>query len=106
MKPDEGITLEMQVKKPGDALLSRPVSLSVVNKEEMSAGHEAYERLLDEALSGDARLFARQDGVEAAWRIVQPVLEDHRPVQLYEKGTWGPPNSLVPDGGWHEIGEK
>ena len=106
MKPDEGIALEMQVKKPGDALLSRPVSLSVVNKEDMSRGHEAYERLLDEALSGDTRLFARQDGVEAAWRIVQPVLEDHRPVQLYEMGTWGPPNSLVPDGGWHEIGEK
>lgn len=104
MKPDDCITLEMQAKKPGDALLSRSVPLQVVNAESAD-GHEAYERLLDDALSGDARLFARQDGVEAAWAIVQPVLEDHQAVQPYEKGTWGPPNGLLPEGGWHDIRE-
>ena len=106
MKPDDRITLEMQAKKHGDALLSRSVPLQVVNTDEASGGHEAYERLLDDALSGDARLFARQDGVEAAWTIVQPILEDHQPVQPYEKGTWGPPNAFVPEGGWHDISEE
>lgn len=105
MKPDPSITLEMQVKKLGDALLSRSVPLRVANTENASGGHEAYERLLDDALGGDARLFARQDGVEAAWRIVQPVLEDHAPVQLYERGSWGPRDVLVPQGGWHDVDE-
>ncbi len=105
MKPDDCITLEMQAKKPGDALLSRSVPLQVVNDGQASGGHEAYERLLDDALSGDARLFARQDGVEQAWRIVEPVLENHRSALPYETGTWGPDHSLAPDGGWHDIDE-
>jgi glucose-6-phosphate 1-dehydrogenase len=103
MKPDDCITLEMQAKKPGDALLSRSVPLQLVNDEHASGGHEAYERLLDDALGGDNRLFARQDGVEQAWRIVQPVLEHHSPAVPYEIGTWGPPDVLMPDGGWHDI---
>ncbi len=103
LKPDDCITLEMQAKKPGDALLSRSVPLQLVNDEHASGGHEAYERLLDDALSGDNRLFARQDGVEQAWRIVQPVLENHAPAVPYEIGTWGPPDVLMPDGGWHDI---
>lgn len=105
LKPDVSTTLEMQAKKPGDALLSRSVPLQVLN-DETAGGHEAYERLLDDALSGDARLFARQDGVEEAWRIVEPVLVDHRPVLPYEFGMWGPPSALVPDGGWHDINEE
>lgn len=105
LKPDDCTTLEMQAKKPGDALVSRSVPLRVVNDEQASGGHEAYERLLDDALSGDARLFARQDGVEEAWRIVEPVLENHRPVVPYETGTWGPDRALAPDGGWHDIDE-
>jgi glucose-6-phosphate 1-dehydrogenase len=105
MKPDDCITLEMQAKKPGDALLSRSIPLQVVNDDQYSEGHDAYERLLDDALSGDARLFARQDGVEQAWRIVQPVLEDHQRVLPYKAGTWGPSDALMPDDGWHDIDE-
>ncbi len=103
MKPDDCITLELQAKKPGDALISRSVPLQVINSEQASGGHDAYQRLLDDALAGDNRLFARQDGVEQAWRVVEPVLDDHLPAVSYETGTWGPVDTLMPDGGWHDI---
>jgi glucose-6-phosphate 1-dehydrogenase len=65
---------------------------------------EAYERVLTDAIGGDATLFARQDYVEEAWRIVDPVLKAETPIHTYEKGAWGPDavsNTVVPDGGWH-----
>ena len=65
---------------------------------------DAYERLLGEAMEGDATLFARQDAVEAAWAIVQPILDPSTPLHMYEPGTWGPPEAarLAADvGGWH-----
>ncbi len=107
MKPDGVITLEMQAKRPGDALLSRTVPLRLVHDTDESELHTAYERLLDDALNGDPRLFAREDGVEAAWANVDPVLVDHAPVQPYEVGTWGPAGSsaVEPTGGWHQTGE-
>ena len=64
---------------------------------------DAYERVLGDAMQGDATLFAREDYVEEAWRIVDPVLKDGTPVYEYEPGTWGPSeaDSLVaPPGGW------
>ena len=63
----------------------------------------AYERVLSDALAGDATLFARMDYVEEAWRIVDPVLAMRSPVREYEPGTWGPPplaNDVMPPGGW------
>jgi glucose-6-phosphate 1-dehydrogenase len=66
---------------------------------------EAYERVLTDAMAGDASLFARQDYVEEAWRIVDPVLRDNTPVYSYEPGSWGPEKAneaVVPPGGWHE----
>ena len=51
---------------------------------------DAYERVLGDAMAGDATLFAREDYVEEAWRIVDPVLKDGTPVYEYEPGTWGP----------------
>ena len=63
-----------------------------------------YDRLIGAALSGERYLFARQETVEAAWRVVQPVLGDVVPVVQYAKGTWGPAraDSLVPAGeAWH-----
>ena len=65
---------------------------------------EAYERVLGDAMAGDATLFARQDYVEEAWRIVDPVLKAGTPIYEYEKGTWGPSEvekKVSPDGGWH-----
>jgi glucose-6-phosphate 1-dehydrogenase len=64
---------------------------------------DAYERVLGDAMAGDATLFAREDYVEEAWRIVDPVLKDGTPVHEYEPGTWGPPEvdaSVAPPGGW------
>ena len=65
---------------------------------------DAYERLLGDAMDGDATLFARQDVVEAAWAIVDPVIHGPSPLYEYEPGTWGPPQAdrLVADvGGWN-----
>ena len=65
---------------------------------------DAYERLLGEALVGDATLFAREDYVEEAWRIVDPVLKAGTPVYAYEPRTWGPrevDQRVSPVGGWH-----
>ena len=64
---------------------------------------DAYERLLGDAMRGDPTLFAREDSVEEAWRIVDPVLKADTPVYEYEPGTWGPAEvdqSVCPPGGW------
>lgn len=64
---------------------------------------EAYERVLSEAMIGDATFFARQDYVEEAWRIVDPVLKEQTPVYVYEPHTWGPKEvdeNVLPPGGW------
>jgi len=64
---------------------------------------EAYERLLTAAMEGDGTLFAREDYVEEAWRIVDPILKADLPVYEYDPKTWGPPevDRLMPEGGWH-----
>ncbi len=64
---------------------------------------EAYERVLSDAMAGDATLFARQDYVEEAWRIVDPMLKAQTPVYAYEPHTWGPKEVdqiVLPPGGW------
>jgi glucose-6-phosphate 1-dehydrogenase len=65
---------------------------------------DAYERVLRDAMAGDATLFAREDYVEEAWRIVDPVLKASTPVYEYEAGTWGPAEvdkRIVPADGWN-----
>jgi glucose-6-phosphate 1-dehydrogenase len=107
MKPDDVITLTMQAKVPGLGMKAHPVDLEVDYDEALGGGAaEAYERLLGDALAGDARLFARQDSVEESWRIVEDVLTDAPPVALYERGSWGPKEAarLLPEGtDWHEC---
>jgi glucose-6-phosphate 1-dehydrogenase len=64
---------------------------------------DAYERVLGDAMAGDATLFAREDYVEEAWRIVDPILRGNSPVQEYERGVWGPQEAeqrVSPPGGW------
>ena len=73
--------------------------------EALGRRQEAYERLLDDAMDGDHRRFARADAVEEAWRVVQPVLDQPPRVHLYEEGTWGPlaaDRLAEPWGGWHD----
>ena len=65
---------------------------------------EAYERVLTDAMEGDQTLFAREDYVEEAWRIVDPVLQANTPIYEYEPGTWGPAEAkaITPPGGWRD----
>ena len=84
-------------------MVGRSVELTVCREshEDMTA----YERLLGDALEGDPALFARQDSVEQAWRIVDPVLRKPTPVHAYEPGSWGPEaaNAMIaPYGGWDD----
>jgi glucose-6-phosphate 1-dehydrogenase len=103
LQPDIAIGLGARVLKPGDRFVSEPTELTVVHHptgDEM----EPYERLLGDAMAGDATLFARQDEVEAAWEIVQPILDGATPVHEYDPGTWGPSeaDALTREvGGWH-----
>lgn len=63
-----------------------------------------YERLLEDAISGDRMLFTRQDTVEAAWAVVDPVLKNHPRSVPYQQGSWGPKAAdalIAKDGGWH-----
>ena len=65
---------------------------------------DAYERVLSDAMVGDATHFAREDYVEEAWRIVDPVLKGDTPVYEYQKGAWGPGEvnqKVLPESGWH-----
>ncbi|MEO8520083.1 MAG: glucose-6-phosphate dehydrogenase [Acidobacteriota bacterium] len=89
LSPDVTIALGARVKRPGDQMVGDQTELRVAhqpNGDEL----DAYERLLDDAMDGDATLFARQDGVEAAWSVVDPVLGNVTPVHEYEPGSWGP----------------
>jgi len=99
MKPDNAITLTMQAKTPGDDMVSAPVDLSVDYGQALGgSGPDPYERLIGDALEGDARLFAHQDGVEESWRIVDSLLDKGDPVLHYSPGGWGPPeaNAISP----------
>ena len=87
--PDEFVRIEVQAKVPGEQMVSRTVALDV-DGHTGPLGAPAYERLLGDVIEGDARLFARQDTVEEAWRVVQPLLDHPRPVVPYAPGTWGP----------------
>jgi len=102
--PDFELSVGARVKRPGAIMAPMPVELSAV-KYAASDEMEAYERLLTDAMKGDQMLFVRQDAVESAWEIVEPILGDCCPVEFYEPGTWGPPDSreLAADiGGWHD----
>ena len=101
----EGVTLHLQAKMPGEEFTPRPIDLEVSFDEALGHRQEAYERLLDDAMDGDHRRFARADAVEEAWRVVQPVLDGPPRVHLYEEGTWGPAAAdrlAEPWGGWHD----
>jgi glucose-6-phosphate 1-dehydrogenase len=99
----DGVTLTVQAKRPGQDLVTQEVDLDVDFNAALGARQEPYERLLDDALDGNARRFARQDGVENAWRVVQPALDDPGQVLAYERGTWGPASAdgLLQGGHWH-----
>ncbi|MTV25652.1 glucose-6-phosphate dehydrogenase [Nitriliruptoraceae bacterium ZYF776] len=105
IKPDERLTLSVQVKEPGEELVSREVDLTYTYDQRRDGEREdAYARLLGDALVGDQRLFGSAEAVEESWRIVASVLDDPPPVQPYGPGSWGPgsADTIVRGGeGWH-----
>jgi glucose-6-phosphate 1-dehydrogenase len=104
ISPDDRVGVTVLGKKPGPDLQAQPRELAYAGQT-MEQMMRPYDRLIGAALKGDRYLFARQETVEAAWRVVQPVLGDIVPVLPYAKGTWGPAgaNALVPDGEtWHD----
>jgi glucose-6-phosphate 1-dehydrogenase len=108
LAPHVAIDIGASAKRPGEGMTGEPVTLSVVVREPQGHGVRLgpYERLLGDAMMGDATLFARQDVVEAAWAIVDPVLNVPMPLAMYECGTWGPAEAdrLVEDvGGWIPV---
>jgi glucose-6-phosphate 1-dehydrogenase len=89
LSPDVTIAIGAKAKRPGEELIGDPAELRVVNHP-CDDERGAYERLLSDAMAGDGTLFAGQDGVEAAWAVVQSILGKVTPVHIYEPGTWGP----------------
>ncbi len=100
--PDVAIALGVRSKAPGEALVGEPVELLAM--ENAAEDMLPYERLLGDAMNGDATLFARQDSVEAQWKVVDPILGDATAVHPYAPGSWGPAEGakLIASGGWHD----
>jgi glucose-6-phosphate 1-dehydrogenase len=102
LSPDTAVALAARVKRAGKEFVGdqRELFLS-----EQQAGVEMpYERLLSDAMAGNGALFTREDAVEAAWTVVDPVLKKHNRAHPYKPGSWGPKQAdamIAKDGGWH-----
>jgi glucose-6-phosphate 1-dehydrogenase len=106
LNPDNTIAIGALTRGEGETVDLEDVELIVNRHPEIQV--PAYTRLLESALAGDPTLFAREDGVEAAWSVVDPILGDATPLFFYEPNTWGPPEAddLVRDlGGWTNPGQ-
>jgi glucose-6-phosphate 1-dehydrogenase len=104
IKPDPGAELCLIAKKGGVEALQR-VHLDLLFGEQVGDQPDAYERLLRDALDGDASRFPSQDSIEQTWRIVQPLLDDPPPIEVYQPNTWGPESAaklLNSHGGWRQ----
>ena len=105
VSPDINIGLGVRVKEPGERMIGEDVELDL--KSHATDDMPPYERLLGDAIRGSGELFAREDLVEAQWRIVQPILDNVAPAYAYEPGTWGPAEShqlIGGDGPWVDPG--
>jgi glucose-6-phosphate 1-dehydrogenase len=101
LSPNATIALAARVKRPGKAFVGDQREFLLLEGE--PGDTPPYERLLTDAMAGDGALFAREDAIESAWSVVEPVLLDHPPVHLYAPGSWGPPAAnhfIAGDGGW------
>ena len=104
VQPDEGISLAFQAKKPGPGYELQTVRMDFdYDRSFDHASAEAYERLLHDAMAGDHTLFPREDAVERAWEIVQPILDTPSPLFSYRPGSWGPAEAaqLIAPREWH-----
>ncbi len=101
LSPHSTIAIGARVKRAGKAFIGDQREFVLL--EEEPDEQSPYERLLGDAMDGDGALFAREDAIEAAWAVVEPVLVEHAPVHLYEAGSWGPAAAnhfMAADGGW------
>jgi glucose-6-phosphate 1-dehydrogenase len=105
---DDGVSLGLQAKEPGEELTTHPVDLDVQFAQVFGPRQEPYERLIGDAIDGQSARFAREDTVEEAWRVVQPLLDHPGPVHAYPRGSFGPAEArrlVQKHGGWHSPGE-
>ncbi len=105
--PEVAIAIGARAKRAGDVMAGESVELMVRNQRPDEMG--AYERLIGDAMRGDSNLFARVDSVEAAWRIVEPILGDSTPIYEYEKGSFGPQEAnfiLLGNARWYDPGKS
>ncbi|HEY2631399.1 MAG TPA: glucose-6-phosphate dehydrogenase [Solirubrobacteraceae bacterium] len=111
LQPNEGVSLRLGAKIPGSRMVIRPVHMEFLyGTAFLSQSPEAYERLITDAMRGDATLFTRDDEVEAQWRICDPILRawesDRKPLPQYEAGSQGPAQAsdiLLPEQSWRAI---
>jgi glucose-6-phosphate 1-dehydrogenase len=104
--PDVAIALGVLSKQPGE---TAGQEVELIATKFQGEKQDDYARLLGDAIRGDATLFAREDSIEAQWRIVEPILGNVTPLKQYEPGTWGPPEAdeLTRDvGGWEGPASK
>ena len=102
LSPNPAIAVAARVKLAGQDFVGEQRELYL--SEERTCDETPYERLLGDAMAGDGALFTREDAVEAAWAVVDPVLKTHHRVRLYERRSWGPREAdtiIAADGGWH-----
>jgi glucose-6-phosphate 1-dehydrogenase len=111
VQPNEGVSLSLVAKIPGARMSVRPVNMEFLyGTSFMSQSPEAYERLILDTMRGDATLFARNDEVEAAWAICDPILQawssEPGPIPQYQAGSAGPEEAdrlLLPGHRWRQI---
>ena len=102
LSPDSAIALAARVKREGKEFIGDQRELYLV--EEQAGEESPYERLLGDAMAGDGALFTREDAVEAAWAVVDPVLKKHHRARPYKRHSWGPKEAdalIASDGSWH-----
>jgi glucose-6-phosphate 1-dehydrogenase len=102
VSPDSAIAIAARVKVAGKEFVGEQRELYLF--EEQTGEEAPYERLLGDALTGDGALFTREDAVEAAWSVVDPVLKGHHKARPYKRRSWGPREAdgiIASDGGWH-----
>jgi glucose-6-phosphate 1-dehydrogenase len=102
LSPNSAVALAARVKRAGKEFVGDQRELYL--SEEQPEVEMPYRRLLSDAMAGNGALFTREDAVEAAWAVVDPVLEAHHRVRPYKPGSWGPKQAdalIAADGAWH-----
>jgi len=102
LSPNSAVAIAARVKRAGKEFVGDQRELYLLDEQ---PGQETpYERLLEDVMAGDGALFIREDAVEAAWAVVDPVLSDHHKAHRYKPGSWGPKQAdalIAADGSWH-----